>query len=88
MDPIADQGWYWAHNIVRPLWDTDIAGAEAAYCAILIAYRAGLREGLARTGQAPNEIDYSDFDLTGQMERFDESMAFMYDWPLGVRTAP
>lgn len=88
MEPIAEAGWYWAHNIVRPLWDTDLAGAEAAYCAILVAYRAGLREGLARTGQTPIEIDYSDFDITGQMDRFDADMARRYDWPTTKRTAP
>ncbi len=88
MDPIAEQGWYWAHNMIRPMWTEKVAHADAAACAILIAYRAGLRAGLACAGRTPNEILYSDFDLTDQMERFDESMAFMYDWPVSERVAP
>jgi hypothetical protein len=88
MDPIAEQGWYWAHNMIRPMWTEKVAHADAAACAILVAYRAGLREGMSRKGSVPEEIPYSDFDLTTQMFRFDESMKHMYNWPVSERVAP
>lgn len=87
MDPIAEQGWYWAHNMIRPMWTEKVAHADAAACAILIAYRAGLREGLNRAGRTPVELPYSDWDITDQMARFDESMKKTYDWPTPERVA-
>jgi hypothetical protein len=88
MDEVAEAGWYWAHNIISPIWLKKVDHADAAACAVLIAYRAGIREGLSRAGGTPNEILYSDFDLTAQMDRFDESMSEMWDWPTTKRVAP
>lgn len=81
MNKLSYEGWIWAHEMVRPIYDANVSHADAAYAAILIAYRSGLREGLDRAGRTPNEILYSDFDLTDQMERFDEGMTKAYGWP-------
>ena len=87
MNDLAHKGWIWAHEMIRPMWDRNLSHADAAACAILIAYRAGIREGMDRCGKAPSEIPYSDFDITDQMKRFDEGIMSEYDWPTAAERA-
>lgn len=72
MDPIAEQGWLWAHRILDPLHDSDKRAWDVAVCAVLVAYRAGVRAG----NPTPlDEVEYSDSDITGQIARLNEGFA-------------
>lgn len=80
-------GWEWAHDFVLGLIEdrnphvdiTRDVAFDIAAAAVLVAYRAGLREGYARAGvEPPQEEPYSDSDVTEQIARYDEAFAERY----------
>lgn len=86
-DDTAGAGWEWAHDFVLGMVEdrnpevemTREAAFDIAAAAVLVAYRAGLREGYIRAGVTPPiEEPYSDSDLTEQMRRYDAAFAERY----------
>lgn len=93
-DAVAQAGWDWAHDFILGMVEgrnpdvalTRDAAFDVAAAAVLIAYRAGLREGTVRAGGQPLvEEPYSDTDVTEQMLRYDEGFATKYGY---VRKTP
>lgn len=86
-DATAAVGWEWAHDFILGMVEgrnpdvemTRDVSFDIAAAAVLIAYRAGLREGYVRAGvEPPAEEGYSDSDVTDQIHRFDAAFAAQY----------
>jgi hypothetical protein len=73
MDDIAQRGWDWSHAVLKNI--TDLRAFDIAGCAVLVAYRAGLREG-GRKVAGCNWVEepYSDTDITAQIARFEAGL--------------
>ena len=71
-DDIVSKGWQWAHDVSNAI--ADPRDRDAAQCAILIAYRAGLRAGSGNTV----EVEYTDTDITSQIERYDRALKVLW----------
>lgn len=86
-DVTVGAGWEWAHDFVLGLVeDRNLRVAvsrevafDIAAAAVLVAFRAGLREGHLRAGvEPPAEEPYTDTDISDQIRRYDAEFASRY----------